>query len=62
MKFRQLQRLLRDLGYRPIRQNGSHEVWLHPLRPGSVTVAGNDGRDVPTGTLKIIMRELEKES
>jgi predicted RNA binding protein YcfA (HicA-like mRNA interferase family) len=61
MKFRQLRRLLWDRGYRPQRQSGSHEIWVHPYRPGSIIVAGNDGRDVPMGTLKSIMRELARD-
>jgi predicted RNA binding protein YcfA (HicA-like mRNA interferase family) len=38
--------MLKDLGYRIDRQEGSHEQWTHPTRPGRVTVAGADGRDI----------------
>jgi predicted RNA binding protein YcfA (HicA-like mRNA interferase family) len=61
MKFRELRRLLNDLGYRLDRQRGSHQIWVHPELPGSVVVAGKDSGDVPIGTLKSIMGQLEKD-
>jgi len=31
----------------------------HPTKPGKVTVSGQPGEDVPTGTLKAIMKQTE---
>jgi predicted RNA binding protein YcfA (HicA-like mRNA interferase family) len=46
-KIRELRADLRKAGYRQVKGGGkgSHTKWRHPLVPGSVTVAGNDGDD-----------------
>jgi predicted RNA binding protein YcfA (HicA-like mRNA interferase family) len=36
---------------------GSHRQMKHPTKPGTVTVAGQPGVDVPPGTLKYIWRQ-----
>ncbi|HEX9844646.1 MAG TPA: type II toxin-antitoxin system HicA family toxin [bacterium] len=33
----------------------------HPTKPGKVTVAGQEGLDVPPGTLKSIRRQADLE-
>jgi len=35
---------------------GSHRQFKHPTKSGRVTVAGNMGKDIPTGTLKSIFK------
>jgi predicted RNA binding protein YcfA (HicA-like mRNA interferase family) len=42
---------------------GSHRQFKHQSKPVKVTVAGKPGTDVPTGTLKSILKQagLEKE-
>ncbi|MGP6157899.1 MAG: type II toxin-antitoxin system HicA family toxin [Vulcanimicrobiaceae bacterium] len=57
MKFRQVRQLLRDDGWYLCRQEGSHEQYRHPEKLGRVTVAGNNGRDVPPGTLNGILKQ-----
>ncbi|MDQ6831953.1 MAG: type II toxin-antitoxin system HicA family toxin [Chloroflexota bacterium] len=32
------------------RMRGSHRVYIHPIRPGHVTVAGHSPGDIPAGT------------
>lgn len=46
-KIRELRADLRKAGYRLVKGagKGSHTKWRHPLVPGSVIVAGNDGDD-----------------
>jgi predicted RNA binding protein YcfA (HicA-like mRNA interferase family) len=36
---------------------GSHHQFRHPARPGTVTVAGKPGVEIPIGTLKNIFRQ-----
>ena len=43
---------------------GSHRQFQHPTKDGTVTLAGNSGMEVPTGTLHNILRNagLKKET
>lgn len=56
MKVRDLLRLLQANGWTIVRVRGSHRQLRHPDRRGVVTVAGNSGADVPSGTLKAILK------
>jgi predicted RNA binding protein YcfA (HicA-like mRNA interferase family) len=44
-------------GWALVRQKGSHRQFQHPAKPGTVTVAGHPSDEVPTGTLKNIMKQ-----
>ena len=45
-KLRQLRSDLRRAGWGIDRQSGSHQIWKHPLVPGTeVNLAGADGQD-----------------
>lgn len=45
-KLRELRADLRRDGFSLARQEGSHEIWTHPLIPGvSANLAGKDGAD-----------------
>lgn len=57
MKFRELQKMIEDDGWKPIRQRGSHRHFAHPIKPGIVTLAGHPGKDVPAGTLNSIKKQ-----
>ena len=57
MKFREFTRLLQDDGWKLQKQEGSHQKWAHPLKPGKVTVAGHPNDDIPPGTLKAMRRQ-----
>jgi predicted RNA binding protein YcfA (HicA-like mRNA interferase family) len=43
-------------GWRLVRMRGSHRQFQHPAKPGTVTVAGKLGVDVPVGTLGSIWK------
>jgi len=57
MKVREVLRLLRREGWVLVRQRGSHRQFLHPDKPGAVTVAGHPGDDLARGTLRSILRQ-----
>jgi predicted RNA binding protein YcfA (HicA-like mRNA interferase family) len=57
VKVRDLVRLLELEGWQHLRTKGSHRVFKHPKNPKLVTVAGKSGDDVPTGTLKTILKD-----
>jgi predicted RNA binding protein YcfA (HicA-like mRNA interferase family) len=56
MKVREVIRLLQHDGWRHVRTKGSHRQFQHPERPGTVTVAGKLGIDIPPGTLNSILK------
>jgi len=50
-------RLIEVDGWRLDRQSGSHRQFRHPIKPGTVTVAGKPSADLPPGTLANILRQ-----
>ena len=38
-------------------QVGSHRQFVHPTKPGKVTVSGKQSLDIPPGTLSSIYRQ-----
>lgn len=59
MNYRQLTRRLRELGCEFVREApGSHEVWWNPANQQFTIIARHGGRDLPTGTLRAILRQL----
>jgi predicted RNA binding protein YcfA (HicA-like mRNA interferase family) len=57
MKVRKLVRLIETDGWFLARQRGSHRQFKHPTKPGLVTISGNDGDDVKTGTFASILQQ-----
>ena len=58
MKVRELIHLLAEDGWRLARTRGSHRQFKHPNKPGTLTVAGKPGVDVPAGTLNAILKQV----
>lgn len=58
LKARDLLSILHQLGFRKIRQRGSHLFFAHP--DGRTTlIAIHGGEDIDRGTLRQILREIE---
>jgi predicted RNA binding protein YcfA (HicA-like mRNA interferase family) len=59
MKAREVVRLLLAEGWYEARSRGkgSHRLYFHPNRPGSVVVPGHGGRDLKPGTLSAILKQ-----
>lgn len=57
MKFRDILKALEKDGWVLKNQEGSHRHFVHPSKPGKVTVAGQPGTDAPIGTAKAIMKQ-----
>jgi predicted RNA binding protein YcfA (HicA-like mRNA interferase family) len=57
LKVRDLLALLAAEGWVQMRQKGSHRQFQHPDKPGTVTVAGQPGVDVPPGTLNSVLKQ-----
>ena len=59
MTYRELTRKLRRLGCIFDRQaGGSHEIWLNLSNDRETTIPRHRNRDLPTGTLHGIRRDL----
>ena len=61
MKVREVIKMLEDDGWYLARTKGSHRQFKHPEKPGTVTVSGNLGVDMPIGTLKSVWRQAQLE-
>jgi len=57
MKVRELIQLLEKDGWRQVRLWGSHRQFQHPTKPGTVTVSGKLGVDIPPGTLRSALKQ-----
>ena len=57
VKVRDVVRLLEDDGWRLDRQRGSHRQYRHADKRGTVTIAGQAGDELKTGTLASIFRQ-----
>jgi predicted RNA binding protein YcfA (HicA-like mRNA interferase family) len=57
VKVRDAIRLIEQDGWYHVRTKGSHRQFRHSVKPGTVTVAGKLGVDVPIGTLNSILKQ-----
>ena len=57
MKVRELLDLMEENGWKLVRTRGSHRQYKHPLKTGTVTVAGKLNKDMPRGTLNNILKQ-----
>jgi predicted RNA binding protein YcfA (HicA-like mRNA interferase family) len=56
MKVRELIKILECDGWQQVRMKGSHRQFHHPLKHGTITVAGKPSVDIPAGTLASIFK------
>ena len=57
MKVRELLKMLEADGWSLSRTRGSHRQFKHPVKQGTVTIAGKPSADVPKGTLNAILKQ-----
>jgi predicted RNA binding protein YcfA (HicA-like mRNA interferase family) len=57
MKFRLVVKLIEADGWRLHHQTGSHRQYKHPIKRGTVTIAGKHSDEVPPKTLANILRQ-----
>ena len=57
MTLREAIRLVEDDGWYLARQQGSHRQYVHPTKPGVVTISGHPPKDLAPKTLKSILRQ-----
>lgn len=57
MKVREAIKIVKDDGWYMVKQRGSHRQFKHPTKPGRVTIAGNLGDELATGTRNSILKQ-----
>ena len=57
VKVRELLKMIATDGWYLVRTRGDHRQFHHPTKPGTVTVAGKPGVDIPPGTLNSILKQ-----
>ena len=57
MKVREVVRLLEQNGWVEMRSKGSHRHFKHPKEALIVTVPGDPGKELATGTLNAILKK-----
>jgi predicted RNA binding protein YcfA (HicA-like mRNA interferase family) len=57
MKYRDFTKMISKDGWQLKSQAGSHQQWVHPTKPGKVTVAGHPNDDIPPGTLNAMLKQ-----
>lgn len=57
MKVRDVIALLEADGWALVRTKGSHRQFRHGTKPGTVTIAGRPGVDMPPGTLNNVLKQ-----
>jgi predicted RNA binding protein YcfA (HicA-like mRNA interferase family) len=57
MKVRDVLKLLREDGWVLKNQEGSHRQYVHPSKPGKVTIAGHPSEEFDPKTKKSILKQ-----
>ena len=57
MKVRDLIKAVEEDGWELVRTRGSHRQFHHPVKRGTVTIAGKSAIDVPPGTLNSVLKQ-----
>jgi len=59
LKVREVIKLIEADGWRLARTVGSHRQYIHPIKPGRVTVAGHPNDDVHPKTLISMLKQAQ---
>lgn len=57
MKVREAIRLIEQDGWYQVATRGSHRQYMHPSKPGRVTIAGKPSDDLAPGTWNSILKQ-----
>jgi predicted RNA binding protein YcfA (HicA-like mRNA interferase family) len=59
LKSRDITKLIERDGWRLKNQEGSHRHYIHPTKPGKVTLVGDPGDDMAEGTVRSILKQAK---
>jgi len=57
MKYREIVKIVEQDGWYWKRTSGSHEIYKHPTKTGTVVIAYHGSRDIPEGTINSILKQ-----
>jgi len=57
MKTSEMIRLIEDDGWKLVRQAGSHRIYRHPIKPGTVIVPSHGSKELQKGTEMSIRKQ-----
>ncbi|MCC7306614.1 MAG: type II toxin-antitoxin system HicA family toxin [Acidobacteria bacterium] len=57
MKVKDVIKLIEKDGWYMVRTRGSHRQFHHPVKSGSVIIAGKESIDMPVGTLNNVLKQ-----
>lgn len=57
MRFREIDKILKDDGWQEIKQVGSHHQYKHATKSGKVTVPEHKGKDINPAVIKSILKQ-----
>lgn len=57
MKVKEVIERIEQDGWQIVRTKGSHRQFHHPVKTGTVTIAGKASLDLPSGTLNSILKQ-----
>jgi predicted RNA binding protein YcfA (HicA-like mRNA interferase family) len=57
VKVRDLIKLIEEDGWLLVRTRGSRRQFHHPVKSGTVTIAGKESIEVPKGTLNSVLKQ-----
>jgi predicted RNA binding protein YcfA (HicA-like mRNA interferase family) len=59
IKVKELLKILREDGWYLVRQKGSHRQFHHPIKTGTVTIAGKANVELPPATLQSVLKQAQ---
>ena len=57
MKFREIEKLIKEDGWEYSYSTGSHYYYIHPTKPGKITIPYHPGKDIKTKTVNSILNQ-----
>jgi len=57
LKVKDVIKMIEKDGWILVRIRGGHRQFHHPAKPGTVTIAGKEGIDMPIGTLNSVLKQ-----
>jgi predicted RNA binding protein YcfA (HicA-like mRNA interferase family) len=57
LKVKDIIKLIEEDGWFLARIRGSHRQFHHPVKSGTVTIAGKESIDMPSGTLNNVLKQ-----
>ena len=57
MRYREVEKLLKEDGWYEVGKKGSHHHFKHPVKPGKIPVPEHAGKDINPSLVREILKE-----